>query len=290
MKPKHLIEYLKERTKKNLNCMILVIGPCGSGKSYVTLRLGELLDPEFNAERVAFSAKEFMDIMNNDPIIKEGSVIVFDEVGVGLSSRDWYSEKNKMITGVFETFRKKKFIVFLTVPHASSLDKRALKLMNLIIMCDDRSLKRSKGYNRIKAYTISYNPMSKSAEDYYKRLIEVRYHGYPYKISAVRVNIPSLSLRREYEMKKDDFMNKYNKETEMSLGSGTGRSKSMSGREKYILEAFEKGRNESKDDADIVRECAISLNLSRESIRTYKQRLGDKGFLKAREVIKTKTT
>jgi len=48
----------------NKNCMICIVGDPGDGKSWAALRLAELLDPGFNAEKVAFRPERLLERIN----------------------------------------------------------------------------------------------------------------------------------------------------------------------------------------------------------------------------------
>src|SRR6266705_171041 len=60
----------------NLNAIIIFIGPTGFGKSYSGLRLAELIDPKFGLSHIAFSAENFLDLVNGGDI-EPGQVIVW---------------------------------------------------------------------------------------------------------------------------------------------------------------------------------------------------------------------
>jgi len=69
--------------KLNKNFLACCVGPPGSGKSFAMMRIAEILDPEFNIDRVVFSSEQFRQLLNSGTL-KPGSFIVWDEAGVGV--------------------------------------------------------------------------------------------------------------------------------------------------------------------------------------------------------------
>ena len=70
------------------------MGPTGSGKSYGAIRLAERIDPNFSVNRIVFTVKDFIHLMNQG--LPKGSVIVFDDAGLGINSREWQSLPSKI--------------------------------------------------------------------------------------------------------------------------------------------------------------------------------------------------
>jgi len=124
--------------KENRNWLCAITGDTGSGKSYTALRIGEILDPGFSISSVAFDPKEFITLVKNGkkgdnggfiPLTK-GSIIIFDEAGVGMAAREWQSIQNKLMGYILQTFRFKNYGVIFTVPDLSFIDVQARKLFH----------------------------------------------------------------------------------------------------------------------------------------------------------------
>lgn len=113
---------LRLTLKENNNYMLSIVGDTGSGKSYSSLSLAMLMDPEFSMDRVCFRASKFLEVVNSD--LDPGSVIMFDEAGVDVSSRDWYSTKNKLIVDTVDVFRRDNLICLWTTPSLKGLDSQ----------------------------------------------------------------------------------------------------------------------------------------------------------------------
>lgn len=111
------------RTKhNNQNYMLCITGPTGSGKSYTAMAISLMIDDAFDIDRVCFTAKDFIQSSNMN--LPSSSVIMFDEAGIEVSSREWYSDTNKAINQVVETFRRDNLICIFTTPVFTNLDKK----------------------------------------------------------------------------------------------------------------------------------------------------------------------
>jgi len=120
------------KIENNENVLAVFIGKPGAGKSFAALSLAEILDPDFSIKRVAFNSTEFINILK-DESIPSGSVIVFDEAGVGINAKQFQSTTNKMINYIMQVFRYRNLIVFFTVPHFDFIDKSTRSLFHAMI-------------------------------------------------------------------------------------------------------------------------------------------------------------
>ena len=60
-----LLQWIRNRIKKNRNLIALFIGDTGSGKSYSSIRLAETIDPGFSVDRIVFTVEDFMKLINS---------------------------------------------------------------------------------------------------------------------------------------------------------------------------------------------------------------------------------
>ena len=179
----------------NQNWLCLVVGGTGSGKSYLALKIAEELDSTFNASRVAFNAEEFMSILN-DGQLQKGCFIIFDEAGVGMSAREWFSLSNKALNYVLQTFRFRNIGVIFTTPDMGFIDVNARKLFHTYVetIRIDRNMKVCVA----KVMEMQNNP--KMGEQYTK---------YPRQLGEVMkrycFHLPSKDLIKAYELKKTEY-------------------------------------------------------------------------------------
>lgn len=116
------------------NYMCAFCGSPGLGKSTSAIKAAWDLDrdyqgkPRFSLDNVVWTPEEFLLKINSD--LPHGTVIVWDEVGVGINTREWYSMTNRLISKVHQLFRHKCFIVFYTVPSFDYVDSQVRKLFH----------------------------------------------------------------------------------------------------------------------------------------------------------------
>jgi len=84
-------------------------------------------DPHDPENRIITHATDFVRIMNTQQLPK-GSCLMWDEIGVDADNREYFSLKNRLVKKVFQTFRYKNLILFMTVPDFKSVDIGVRKL------------------------------------------------------------------------------------------------------------------------------------------------------------------
>lgn len=204
--------YVKQRIKHNKNFLCAITGPTGSGKTYSSLRIAEVLDPTFNAERIVFTPKEFIDVLNNGEL-KSGSVVVFDEAGVSLNNRQWQSLANNLIQFVLQTFRHKNYIVLFTAPDFGFIDKSSRKLFHSYM--ETKGINFTKKKCMLKPFMLQIN--QRNGDVYYKYLTAVVPGIGESKIESMAVGLPSEQLIKDYEVRKTNFTNTLNSDIELKL-------------------------------------------------------------------------
>lgn len=125
------------RVNTENNCLIIVEGETGSGKSCLGLSLCQHWDPYFSARRIAFSSQEFLNLL---PVVPHKGWVLWDEVGVWLSHRKWQSEANFQIMQVIQSFRYKFINVVFCLPSASYLDKVVREMCHYVLRLQERGI------------------------------------------------------------------------------------------------------------------------------------------------------
>jgi len=198
-------------TKQNKNWLCIICGETGSGKSYTALRIGESLDPTFNINRVVFTAAEFMALLNSGTL-KEGSCIVWDEAGVGIPSREWYTISNKAINYVLQTFRHENLAVIFTTPTLSYIDSQSRVLFHTYI--EPLHINYREEYVNTKWLNLQFN--SRMQKQYYQYPVE-KNNGKRVTINRVWFYKPSPRLVKDYEEKKKDWAKNLKLELELRI-------------------------------------------------------------------------
>lgn len=103
-------------------------GATGTGKTMTAILKGMLINRRrFDASFYVTMPKEFIDKVEDS---KTGDVIIWDEAGVGLSARQWYSLSNILSGQTLQTYRERNLAVFFCTPDTSFIDVQARKLIN----------------------------------------------------------------------------------------------------------------------------------------------------------------
>jgi len=188
-----------------------------SGKSYAAARLGELLDPPdpatgyegFSIKRVAFDTEEFLKILKDGldkKTLRKGSVIVYDEMGISHSNRNFQDSLNKALNFVFQGFRRENLIVFMTVPKLKFVDLQIRELMHFIIV--PKKIDFAKSLVWCKGYIVRQNPMSEDSTPFYtyKAKVAGAHFDGVRDLEYFGLGLPSNDFVRDYEEKKKIFM------------------------------------------------------------------------------------
>lgn len=200
------IKNVKNRLhKRNKNWLAIVCGETGSGKSYTALKIAKAIDPSFNIDRVVFTVKEFMELVTSKKI-KRGMVIVFDEAGVQIASREWYSLRNKSINYVLQTFRHQNLGVIFTTPTFDFIDKQTRKLFHAYI--ETQKINKKHKYVLVKWLNLQPNPKYDKTYFKYQRTSK----DGTYKINRVKIYKPEKDLITEYERKRRKYTTKLKNE------------------------------------------------------------------------------
>lgn len=196
--------------KRKQNALIVIYGEPGSGKSWLALRLGEIFEGKrfikHLKKRIIFKPLQFVDLMKTRP--PRGSVVIFDEAGCGMYNREWYSQSNKEIIKILQTFRTMGLIVIFTVPHLDYIDTQARKIFQYTIETQKVDHENKRTYAKIKRY--KYDSMlEKSYNPYLRR------GGNKYKISKFKP--PHNIVTEQYEEMANTYKMKIIEEAQNTL-------------------------------------------------------------------------
>lgn len=192
-----ILEHIRANLNRKMNYMGIACGVPGSGKSYAVLAIAEAIDRKFNADRIAFTPEEFLEIIK-DRDLKSGSAVIFEEVGVGISAREWYSISNKLVNAVFQTFRLRQLVVLFNTPNMLYIDSNARTLFHGYI--EPVNIDFRDQICTVKYMQMQVNPRDEKRKIYYHHLKEggrqVLRHAIPK---------PSDEIIAPYEEKKVKF-------------------------------------------------------------------------------------
>jgi len=196
-----IVNFIVNRIKKGLGCNIIIVGPPGMGKSYLCLRVMELVHEQLKIKKkmsmdnVAKSLEEAFRFVRN--VKTPGQCLVIEEVSVLAGSRRSMSADNVEFNYLLDTIRKKQIILLMNSPHSNFIDNHIRMLSQLQIEC--KRLNRSQGVVIVSSKKLN---TSASGKVYERRFSDKN----GWDIWTSHFNKPSKELTDAYEDKKDVFM------------------------------------------------------------------------------------
>jgi len=198
--------------KYNQTRLVVTCGRLGTGKSLSALTLGYVLKGEdFKPDKhVAHgSSDQFVKIMKKS---KPGDFIVYDEVGVGMDSRQWYSKRNIIMSQVFQTCRTRNLFIVFTTPSFDFVDVKVRKLFhNFVKMYDKNKLLYRKNQAKARWYEIVTNSWS---GDFYPKKMSVNLNGRISELDWIYYNKPPAHICEAYEKSRKKMADKREKKAE----------------------------------------------------------------------------
>jgi len=199
----------------NQHYMAALVGPEGSGKSWTSLKIAELIDPTFDADRVMFDPHEFMTQLTawKDAGETRGKMIVVDEAGVGIGSRSWYDKDQIQLNKVLQVIRSENMGMLFTLPRLSELDSQTRGRLRAMIKMDD--MKPGK-YADVKY--LRWFPARDERSKIYRKYPIVGRGARAKKVRRLRFGPPSEELVEAYEARKDAFQKQLYEDTTEQIG------------------------------------------------------------------------
>lgn len=191
---------IKDRcTNRNMNSLCVVCGQTGSGKSYISLGLANIVDPTFadNVEkRVCFTVRQFRTLLaDKEHELPKSAAVIFDEIGVDWNARRFQSAKNIQMGDILQTCRYKNLAVFMTVPALRMVDLTARRLMHFYL--ESKYVEQSTQRNVYKGYGIEMRPFE--GESWKRNIYYVGWDGMTCKLGVVKQDKPPDKVCNVYE-------------------------------------------------------------------------------------------
>jgi len=226
-----LFVYILERVHfQDRNFIWVICGETGGGKSMAALSSALDLQPDFNVtEQVVFTASEFINLINRDPPLPVGSVIIWDEAGVGLNNRAWFSAMNRIINDILQTYRHRNYITIFTVPLARFVDSKSRALFHALTKMEEINKSQKVSLGRFYFEKIDY-VTGKPWRMYPRFRVE---EGIK-KMKFVEFALPPMPYVREYERKKNAFTSCLNKQAGVEVREITNPKPKKSNKLDYV--------------------------------------------------------
>lgn len=125
---------IRHRRKQGMSNIILVTGPPGQGKTYMSIRIAQHLDPHFKIRdapapdpnqddsQVCFSREHLLYLLGSNSPLKRDQVIVIDESQYVANNREWYSRIQVELMKTLEAIRSRGFVIIIVSLHRKILD------------------------------------------------------------------------------------------------------------------------------------------------------------------------
>jgi hypothetical protein len=187
---------------ENQHFMGAIVGREGSGKSLTAMKIMELADPTFNAERVMFEPKAFLERLQTWKERGEttGKMVVADEAGVGLGVRTWYQKDQVLFNQVLQVIRDENMGILFTLPRLSELDSQARGRLHAFLEMTDLDAGEWAEFK-----WLNWEPTRDERDKIYRHYPEMKINGYKRKVKRLKLSPPSAELIENYEARKTAF-------------------------------------------------------------------------------------
>ncbi len=196
-----VINYTIQRYKKGLGTTIFCIGLPGTGKSSVSMRLGELITKEIHKEReidIHNIVDSLVGLLGFVRAVKgPGEVVVVEELSVLFPSRRAMAKDNVSIGKILDTLRKKQVILIANAPLLLGMDSHVRALGDILI--ETLRINKKEKVVVSKALRLQTNP--RSGKTYLHR-----FQRDGREVHRIYTRMPDLKLWNEYEERKDKFL------------------------------------------------------------------------------------
>lgn len=253
----YFVRYIQERISKNKNFLCVFVGSTGSGKSYGSLRLAELLDPKFDENRICFNVEQFLNLLEQGNLYA-GAVIIVEETQVMSNARNWQSQTNKILNIIFSTFRCLNYIVIFNTPDLGFVDKQQRKLLHSVIETTKIDFSRNLLY--VKPKFIQNNPITGKI---YTKYLRVHHNGSLKTIKLIGFSKPSKNLLKIYEKAKTEFVNKQIKEQMKKLEKMKEKPKTPQDKREVTAQRVKSIAEEVKQNVQNFKGKRGAINLSK---------------------------
>lgn len=197
--------------RNNRNWFGGICGETGTGKSYASLRIGEMVDRRFDSEKVAFNVIELLQLIDS---VNAKDLIIFDEAEAWNARRAMKAE-NVVMGEIMAMLRYTQINIACTMPDLEMIDLNARRLMHDYLRTQyiqrDRAIEWKKDKSAVDWYVIKKSkiPLNDKSNLFFVRpIIEYVDHinnvRRKEKCGTVYLNAPDPTLLEEYEKRKDN--------------------------------------------------------------------------------------
>ena len=119
-----LMQYIRKGISEfDFDCVVLVDGPEGAGKSSAAMHAKAFFDGKYNLDYVCYDSRELLGIMRTAP---KYSCVILDEAVTSFMSRTSLDRWQVRLVQAFSIVREKNLLFMLIIPNMGLLDKALL--------------------------------------------------------------------------------------------------------------------------------------------------------------------
>ena len=111
--------------EQNRNWQVLICGPPGTGKTYTGIRIAEMLDPKFTADKIVFDTLDLIETLES---CKAREFIIYDEAEA-FSSRQSQRSENIVLSKIIAMMRFTQMNIIYCLPHMKMIDINARRVI-----------------------------------------------------------------------------------------------------------------------------------------------------------------
>jgi len=240
----------------------LDITPLGNGEFKRNFIIKSAPDGKGSPEtRVVFGPSQFMQLIKSG--LPKGSIIIWDEAGIGQDATQWNDKKSRLIKHVMQTFRSRNYGLFMTVPDKESVTLSTRRLVHCYIdvskrdkthaYLDIRWLNRVRGSEKTVTY-YKYPVFRDPVTGKLKKVVKYKVPKVDPIVEKVYNRIKDNTLQDiyDYYQKELEFMEKELGESTVTDGADTAI--------KLIKFNMATATNIAKIEIDNIRDDDLSFN------------------------------
>jgi hypothetical protein len=189
---------------RNEHWMAVVVGREGSGKSYTAIKLGELIDESFSADKVFFHPANVLEKLRDEDY-SSGDVWVLDEAGAGIGRRSWQDSGQKKLNQALQLIRSHNVGFVFTLPRLSELDSQTQGRLQTAIEIVNKN--EDRGYVQGPWFDANVERMDMGTHSTSIWWTKPKISGR--EVGAVSFSPPSENTVEAYEKTKTEFQQEF---------------------------------------------------------------------------------
>jgi len=184
--------------RDDMNFVGAVVGDTGSGKSLSTASICSALDPSYSADDVCWEPLQLLEKSKDFENYGTGDLISFEEGGVNADAREFWTQMNKSLDVVLQTWREQNRGLLMNLPSLDLIDKRIRKRLHFVFIV----VKRTPDFVVMKVLRVKENKTSGDIKFHYPLFDD---EDGTNRIRYIRVGKPPENFVEEFREDEREF-------------------------------------------------------------------------------------